>query len=413
MSELSAAARDLLPKSEDEFGTVAYWDAFYEKRGDAVFHWYVDGDRGAALVEAALGEGAGERLVVNLGCGTCEVPQALAAQWRGPQRLRVLSVDTSEACVEKSRVAQRGSDLVALDFAVTDALTLPHVADASVDVVFDKGLIDALHPRDDERSRSRMTTLFATLRRVLRPGGRVVVVSMVQGHVRALLERECAQDWSINAAPAIVDRAALVPVCLLLEAFAPIKDRDVTRALRSQLEALAGAAPAEQEHALAQLADATAALRFPTLAAGDDALIAGDRVPAWAKLWAAVDERIAALKPETRVRVVELNFGLRGSRNGVAAAGEVAARLRKVAGVRWAREPAPRPLAFGVHAVVGAAAVGEHDDADAVRDLLGEALGCEAVDDDAASTSSESDAEDAPLRVAWPEVVSLRSGQVR
>lgn len=258
-----------------------------------------------------------------------------------------------------------------------------------------------------------MTTLFATLRRVLRPGGRVVVVSMVQGHVRALLERECAQDWSINAAPAIVDRAALVPVCLLLEAFKPIKDRDVTRALRSQLKALAGAAPAEQEHALAQLADATAALRFPTLAAGDDALIAGDRVPAWAELWAAVDERIAALKPETRVRVVELNFGLRGSRNGVAAAGEVAARLRKVAGVRWAREPAPRPLAFGVHAVVGAAAVGEHDDADAVRDLLGEALGCESVDDDAASTSSESDAEDAPLRVAWPEVVSVRSGQVR
>ena len=37
----------------DEFGTVGYWDAFYQKRGDAVFHWYVDGARGAALVDAA------------------------------------------------------------------------------------------------------------------------------------------------------------------------------------------------------------------------------------------------------------------------------------------------------------------------------------------------------------------------
>ena len=46
MSELSEAARDLLPKSADEFGTVGYWDAFYQKRGDAVFHWYVD-ERGA------------------------------------------------------------------------------------------------------------------------------------------------------------------------------------------------------------------------------------------------------------------------------------------------------------------------------------------------------------------------------
>ena len=47
MSELSEAARDLLPRSADEFGTVDYWDAFYRKRGDAVFHWYVDGARGA------------------------------------------------------------------------------------------------------------------------------------------------------------------------------------------------------------------------------------------------------------------------------------------------------------------------------------------------------------------------------
>ena len=43
--------------------------------------------------------------------------------------------------------------------------------------------------------------------------------------------------------------------------------------------------------------------------------------------------------------------------------------------------------------------MGEDDDADDVRDRLGEALGCEAVDDDAASTSSESDAgEEAPLK---------------
>ena len=54
MSELSEAARDLLPKSADEFGTVGYWDAFYRNRGDAVFHWYVDGARGASLIDLSL-----------------------------------------------------------------------------------------------------------------------------------------------------------------------------------------------------------------------------------------------------------------------------------------------------------------------------------------------------------------------
>ena len=375
MSELSEAARDLLPKSADEFGTVGYWDAFYQKRGDAVFHWYVDGARGAALVDAALADvnsSDGERLVVNLGCGTCEVPRGLAERWRGPHKLRVLSVDVSEECVTRSRAAQQSTDLVALDFEVMDALALPDVADASVDVIFDKGLVDALHPRDDDASRRSVRKLFATLKRVLKPGGCVVLVSMLQGHIRSLVERACDGAWSVDAAPASTERATLVPFCLRLRC----------------------------EH--------------ETLAVGDDALTAGQRVADWPALWRAVDERIKARQPSTTVRVVELSVGLRGRRNGLDAAEEVVTRLRGAAGVRWATEPKPKPLAFGVHAVAGAVVVGEDDDADDVRDRLGEALGCEAVDDDAASTSSESEGdEEAPLRMAWPEVVSVRSGQVR
>ena len=373
MSELSEAARDLLPKSADEFGTVGYWDSFYQKRGDAVFHWYVDGARGAALVDAAIDDSSdGERLVVNLGCGTCEVPRGLAERWRGPQTMRVLSVDVSEECVTRSSASQKSSDFVELDFAVMDALALPGVADASVDVIFDKGLVDALHPRDDDASRRSIGKLFATLKRVLKPGGCVVLVSMLQGHIRSLVERASGGAWSVDAAPASTERATLVPFCLRLRC--------------------------EKE----------------TLAVGDDALTAGQRVADWAALWRAVDERIKERQPSTTVRVVELNVGLRGSRNGLDAAEEVATKLRGAAGLRWATEPKPKPLAFGVHAVAGAVVVGEDDDADDVRDRLGEALGCEAVDDDAASTSSESEGdEEAPLRMAWPEVVSVRSGQVR
>ena len=315
---------------------------------------------------------------MNLGCGTCEVPKALAERWRKRQRLRVLSVDNSKGCVAKSRGAQgAGTVHCALDFAVEDALMLRSVPDRSVDICFDKGLIDALHPRDDAASRATMSQLFATVRRVLKPGGRFVVVSMVQSHVRALLSRE-AQGWGVCAAPAAPasSEAALVPICLR---FAPDD---------------------------------------PALAVSDDATSSGACVDTWLSLWRQVDARIAARRPPDakpeRVRVVELTFGLRGRRNGLEAAEKVAARLGGVEGVRWARPPAPEPLAFGVHAVGAAAIVGEDSDADAVRGLLGEALRCEAVDDDASAASSESSDDDSasPLRVAWPEIIGVSSGQV-
>ena len=84
MSGLSPAARALLPRSVDDFGTVSYWDSFYDNRGDEAFHWYVDGPRGADIIIAAVEccDSAGQLLVVNLGCGTCEVPKALAERWR-------------------------------------------------------------------------------------------------------------------------------------------------------------------------------------------------------------------------------------------------------------------------------------------------------------------------------------------
>ena len=77
-----------------------------------------------------------------------------------------------------------------------------------------------------------------------------------------------------------------------------------------------------------------------TLAVGDDALTAGHRVADWAALWRAVDERIKERQPSTTVRVVELNVGLRGSRNGLAAAEEVVTRLRGVAGCSAVRRAA-------------------------------------------------------------------------
>jgi len=200
-----AALTEILPTDEEEFTTVQYWDRFYALREDAAFEWYVDGARAAALVLRALGDGAAAPLVVNLGGGTCTFPRAFAAAWRGASAARVLSVDTSAPAVAAARAAQAAAATAgcALDFAVGDALALADVGDGAAAALLDKGLVDALHPRDDAERRATMARLFATARRVLRPGGTFVVVSMLQAHVRALLRRVCDDGGcAVAVAPA-------------------------------------------------------------------------------------------------------------------------------------------------------------------------------------------------------------------
>ena len=387
---MAAALDAILPQDEEEFATVAYWDKFYALRDDKPFEWYVDAARGAAIVAAALGDaaaGGGERLVVNLGCGTCEVPRALAeARAARPAlgALRVLSVDNSAGCVATARARQAPAAVAgcALDFAAMDALDLD-VPDGSAAVLFDKGLVDALHPRDDAARRATMAKLLRCARAKLAPGGTLVVVSMLQGHVRALLEAAAAADFHATACPAPAGAPKLLPFALFLRPGAP------------------GAAYGGD------------ALRHR----GADALAGG-----WAELWARVDAAVAAAAPATReaarVAVVGLDFRLRGKWNGRDAAEALVARLGGLPAAldfRWAEAPRVEPVAFGVCRVAAAAAARGDRDPDALRDALGAALG--AVDaDDAATSSSDDDDDgdgDAPrtLECAWPEVTSLTYGE--
>ena len=238
--------------------------------GDAVFHWYVDGARGAALVDAALADvnsSDGERLVVRLvrhvrgaarACGStaaaAQTPRAQRRRERGvrdPERTRA-AVDrpqsqptlrswTRRPCRAWPTRASTLFLIRAASWTRCTRATTTRVGGASEEALRDV----------EARAQARR------MRRLL--------VSMLQGHIRSLVERACDGACSVDAAPASTERATLVPFCLRLRC----------------------------EH--------------ETLAAGDDALTAGQRVADWAALWRAVDERIKARQPSTTVRVVELN----------------------------------------------------------------------------------------------------------
>lgn len=111
----------------------------------------------------------GDELVLDAGCGTGRVTRLLAE--RVP-RGRVIAVDASPAMVESAR-ANLGPEI---DVRCQDLLELS--LEQAVDVVFSTAVFHHIH--DHER-------LFASVRGVLRPGGRLVAQCGGHGNIERFL----------------------------------------------------------------------------------------------------------------------------------------------------------------------------------------------------------------------------------
>lgn len=92
-----------------------------------------------------------------------------------------LAVDFSEPVIremkEKNALVRPG-----LRFEVMD-VTAMGLPSSSVDVVLDKGLLDAMIADGDEAALAGVDKLFAEVVRVLKPGGRYLIISLAQAHV--------------------------------------------------------------------------------------------------------------------------------------------------------------------------------------------------------------------------------------
>lgn len=127
-----------------------------------------DGGWRRAAVRAAALEPGGS--AIDVACGTGKLAFALAERV-GPFG-RVLGVDLSPRMIEEARAQQ--PDVVQLEFEVASALALP-VPDASFDAAtIGFGL----------RNLSDFEAAFRELRRVVRPGGRVVCLELSEPRPR-------------------------------------------------------------------------------------------------------------------------------------------------------------------------------------------------------------------------------------
>jgi trans-aconitate 2-methyltransferase len=149
--------------SDDEFKQpmntgAREWDAeTYDEVSDPQFEW------GMEVLERL--ELRGDETVVDAGCGSGRVTEELVK--RLPDG-RVIAVDGSEAMVEKAkeRLGERA------DYLVSDLVSLG--LPGAVDMVFSTATFHWIQDHD---------RLFRRLRRVLRPGGRLVAQCGGEGNV--------------------------------------------------------------------------------------------------------------------------------------------------------------------------------------------------------------------------------------
>ncbi len=176
LNRLQAVLAERRNDTQTFFGRVAgEWD----KVRDELF-----GDRATLL--ALLPLIPHEWTVVDLGCGTGNAAEVLA-----PCVSRVIAVDQSEAMLSAARKRLAGSTNV--EFVVGDLERLP-LADASVDAAVCVLVLHHIpHPE----------AAVIEMARVLRPGGVVLIVDMVE-HDRQMYKQQMGHRWMGFGVPQII-----------------------------------------------------------------------------------------------------------------------------------------------------------------------------------------------------------------
>ncbi|AEG91568.1 SAM-dependent methyltransferase [Ramlibacter tataouinensis] len=169
---------------------------YFESGGESLEH--ATGSLTARMLERLRGIGPGTR-VLDVGCGTGAPAQALA------RRLgcAVAGISPSTACIDIARATVPGDLAGLLHFELGDAQAMAF-ADQSFEAAW---VMESSHLMLDKRR------LFTELRRVLKPGGQVVLCDVVQTRELALAEVIARRDEFLLLAR-VFGRALMRPPAL-------------------------------------------------------------------------------------------------------------------------------------------------------------------------------------------------------
>ncbi|XP_046398309.1 eEF1A lysine and N-terminal methyltransferase homolog [Ischnura elegans] len=165
---------NLLPQSHEEFRDKEYWDSFFKKRGSKAFEWYGEYAELSNILHKYI-KLKDEILVI--GCGN----STLSADLYDVGFKKITNIDVSEVAIKKMSEVNK-EIRPEMTFQKMDA-TDTKFANDKFSCVLDKGTLDAMMPDDGEESQKQILKLFNEIGRLLRVGGRYVVVSLLQSHI--------------------------------------------------------------------------------------------------------------------------------------------------------------------------------------------------------------------------------------
>ena len=188
----------LIPAHASAYRTKEYWDWRYATEGpDATYEWFVCCARLRPCLAAHL---HAESRILVIGCGNSGLSEDLYAD--GYRSIH--NIDYSETVIRAMRLRTQDT-CPGMQWSVMDMRHMQEFADGSFDVVLDKGALDAVWSdggsqwEPSEQVQKDVAATVGQVSRVLREGGRFVVLSFGQPHFRRQwLERPC---WRVECAP--------------------------------------------------------------------------------------------------------------------------------------------------------------------------------------------------------------------
>ncbi|XP_075421110.1 eEF1A lysine and N-terminal methyltransferase [Tenrec ecaudatus] len=165
---------NLLPKSSKEFGSVDYWEKFFQVRGKKAFEWYGTYLELCGLLHKYIKP---REKVLVIGCGNSELSEQLYDV--GYQD--IVNIDISEVVIKQMK-EHNASRRPQMRFLKMDMMQM-EFPDASFQVVLDKGTLDAVLTDEEEKTLQQVDRMLAEVGRVLQVGGRYLCISLAQAHV--------------------------------------------------------------------------------------------------------------------------------------------------------------------------------------------------------------------------------------
>lgn len=180
----------LLPKSSFEFSKADYWEAFFKHRGGRTFEWYGEYPELCGYLHKYMK--SKDKILVT-GCGNSKISEDLYdVGYR-----QITNIDISKLVIKQMK-ANNESKRPELIFQEMDVTNMTFDAETFT-VVFDKGTFDALMPDEEKNTITNITKYLEEVDRVLRVGGRFIVITLLQQHIMTfLLEHFYEKSWMIR-----------------------------------------------------------------------------------------------------------------------------------------------------------------------------------------------------------------------